>query len=193
LFYQKTKLAKELQKQGLNEKVCCLNWTLKIIEFPYLCSFESKDQIMGRIMAIDYGQKRAGIAVTDESQIIANGLATVHVKDLMVFLKEYIAREKVECIVIGEPRDMKNLPSDASRFIEPFVKNIRKQFPGIVVERMDERFTSQMAFQTMIDAGLGKKSRQNKELIDTISATLILQSYMDHKRHQNNRNQTSQS
>ena len=134
---------------------------------------------MGRILALDYGQKRVGIAVTDESRIIANGLTTVHVKDLMAFLKEYIGKENVDCIVVGEPRDMKNRASDAARFIEPFVKHLKKQFPDIVVDRMDERFTSKMAFQTMIDAGLKKKSRQNKELVDTISATLILQSYME--------------
>ena len=134
---------------------------------------------MGRILALDYGQKRVGIAVTDESRIIANGLATIHVKDLMAFLKEYIGKENVDCIVVGEPRDMKNRASDAARFIEPFVKHLKKQFPDIVVDRMDERFTSKMAFQTMIDAGLKKKSRRNKELVDTISATLILQSYME--------------
>ncbi len=143
---------------------------------------------MGRIMAIDYGQKRVGLAVTDPDRIIANGLATKHVKDLMAFLKDYIARENVDCIVVGEPRDMKNMASDASRFIEPFVKKLQKQFPAIRVDRMDERFTSQMAFQTMIDAGLGRKSRQNKELVDTISATLILQSYMEQQRHLSNRN-----
>ncbi len=134
---------------------------------------------MGRILALDYGQKRVGIAVTDESRIIANGLTTVHVKDLMAFLKEYIGKENVDCIVVGEPRDMKNRASDAARFIEPFVKHLKKQFPDIVVDRMDERFTSKMAFQTMIDAGLKKKNRRNKELVDTISATLILQSYME--------------
>jgi putative holliday junction resolvase len=143
---------------------------------------------MARIMAIDYGQKNVGLAVTDESQIIATGLTTVHVKDLMAFLKDYTSREKVECFVVGEPRDMMNKPSDATRFIEPFVKHLKKQFPGIIVERVDERFTSQMAFQTMIDAGLGKKDRQNKKLIDTISATLILQSYMEVKKHEQERN-----
>ncbi len=143
---------------------------------------------MGRIMAIDYGQKRVGISVTDESRIIATGLTTVHVKDVMDYLKKYISKEKVDCIVVGEPKDMKNRASDASRFIEPFVKHLKKQFPDITVERMDERFTSQMAFQTMIDAGLSKKGRQNKELVDTISATLILQSYMEKVRHENQRN-----
>lgn len=142
---------------------------------------------MGRIMALDYGQKRVGIAVTDEGRIIANGLTTLHVKDVMSFLKDYISREKVDCIVVGEPRDMKNKASDASRYIEPFVKHLRKQFPAILVDRMDERFTSRMAFQTMIDAGLGKKDRRNKELVDTISATIILQSYLEFKSHESSR------
>jgi putative Holliday junction resolvase len=142
---------------------------------------------MGRIMALDYGQKRVGIAVTDESRIIANGLTTLHVKDVMSFLKDYVSREKVDCIVVGEPRDMKNRASDASRYIEPFVKHLRKQFPAILVDRMDERFTSRMAFQTMIDAGLGKKDRRKKELVDTISATIILQSYLEFKLHESSR------
>lgn len=134
---------------------------------------------MGRILAIDYGQKRAGIAVTDEMKMIANGLTTVHVKDLIAFLKDYCSREQVECMVVGEPLDMKSQASYAARFIEPFVKHLRKQFPEMRIERMDERFTSQMALQTMIDAGLSRKARQNKELVDTISATLILQSYLE--------------
>mgnify|MGYP006286283981 CR=1 FL=1 len=142
---------------------------------------------MGRIMALDYGQKRVGISVTDESRIIANGLTTLHVKDVMSFLKDYVSREKVDCIVVGEPRDMKNRASDASRYIEPFVKHLRKQFPAILVDRMDERFTSRMAFQTMIDAGLGKKDRRKKELVDTISATIILQSYLEFKLHESSR------
>ncbi len=134
---------------------------------------------MGRILAIDYGQKRVGIAVTDKNKIIANGLATIHVKDIMSFLKEYIEKEDVECIVIGKPLDMKSKDSDASRFIEPFVKQVKKQFPKISVERIDERFTSQLALKTMQDAGLKRKARQNKSLVDTISATIMLQSYME--------------
>ncbi len=136
---------------------------------------------MGRILAIDYGQKRAGLAVTDKDKIIATGLATVHVKDLMQYLKDYLSKEEVECIVIGEPFDMKGKASDASRFIDPFVKHLKKQFPEIIVERMDERYTSQMALQTILDAGIKKKARQNKELVDKISATIILQSYMEMK------------
>lgn len=133
---------------------------------------------MARIMAIDYGSKRTGIAVTDPLQIIATGLITVHSKDIIDFLKKYMEKEEVSCIVVGEPKRMNNEPSDAARFIEPFVVHLKRSFPGIKVERMDERFTSKMAFQTMIDGGLKKKDRQDKELVDQISATIILQSYM---------------
>ncbi len=134
---------------------------------------------MGRILAIDYGRKRVGIAVSDELRIIAGGLCTLNVQEVIPFLKEYISKENVDCIVVGEPFDMQMRASDASRYIEPFVKHLRKQFPDMAVERMDERFTSQMAMQTMRDAGLSKKARQNKALADTISATLILQSFME--------------
>jgi len=134
---------------------------------------------MGRILAIDYGRKRVGIAVTDPLQMIANGLETVAAKDIWEYLSDYMRREEVETIVVGEPRDMMNRPSDASRFVEPFVKKLRKTYPEMKIERFDERFTSKMAFQTMIDGGLSKKKRRNKALIDTISATLILQSYLE--------------
>jgi putative Holliday junction resolvase len=129
-------------------------------------------------MAIDYGSKRVGIAVTDPQQIIATGLTTVHSKDVIEFLKGYIAKEPVECIVVGEPKRMNNEPSDSARFIDPFVVHLKRTFPAIKVERLDERFTSKMAFQTMIDSGLKKKDRQNKALVDEISATIILQDYM---------------
>ncbi len=137
---------------------------------------------MSRIMAIDYGQKRAGIAVTDPMQIIANGLETVHVKDIWRFLDNYLKNEVVETIVVGEPRNMNNMPSDASRFIEPFVKHLKKRYPDIKIDRYDERFTSKMAHDTMLSAGLGKQKRQNKSLVDTISATFILQSYLESKK-----------
>ena len=140
--------------------------------FYYFCN-------MARLMAIDYGSKRVGIAVTDPMQIIATGLTTVHSKDLIDFLKTYTSKEEVECIVVGEPKQMNNEPSESARFIEPFVVHLKRTFPTIKVERMDERFTSKMAFQTMIDSGLKKKARQNKELVDEISATIILQSYMN--------------
>src|SRR5688500_9005672 len=102
---------------------------------------------MGRIMAIDYGSKRVGIAVTDPLQMIATGLTTVHSKDVIQFLKDYVAKEKVDCIVVGEPKQMNNEASDSSRFIEPFVKHLSRTFPAVRIERMDERFTSKMAFQ----------------------------------------------
>ncbi len=136
---------------------------------------------MGRILAIDYGQKRVGLAVTDELQIIATGLDTIHVKDIMQYLKDYVKREKVDRFVVGEPVQMNNQPSDAQRFTEPFVKNLRKQFPNIAVDRFDERFTSKLAHDTMLTAGLKKKDRQNKALVDKISATMILQSYLHSK------------
>lgn len=137
---------------------------------------------MGRILAIDYGQKRAGIAVTDELQIIANGLTTVHVKDIWEFLSQYLSEQKVDCIVVGEPKDMKNKPSDVSRFIEPFVRKLIRKFPEITVERYDERFTSKLAHDAMIESGLGKLKRRDKALVDKISATIILQSYLSTKR-----------
>lgn len=137
---------------------------------------------MGRILAIDYGRKRVGIAATDPGQIIANALTTVHAKDIFTFLKEYLQKEDVECIVVGEPRQMNNQSSESERFIEPFVRKLKKIFTGIKIDRFDERFTSKMAFQSMIDAGLKKKDRQNKELVDSISATIILQSYMEAKK-----------
>lgn len=134
---------------------------------------------MARIMAIDYGSKNVGIAVTDPLQIIATGLTTVHSKDVIDFLKKYMEKEEVVCIVVGEPRQMNNEPSESARFIEPFVMHLKRTFSGIKVERMDERFTSKMAFQTMIDSGLKKKARQDKKLVDEISATIILQSYLN--------------
>ncbi|MFL5763082.1 MAG: Holliday junction resolvase RuvX [Bacteroidia bacterium] len=137
---------------------------------------------MARLMAIDYGSKRVGLAVSDPSQIIATGLTTVHSKDLIEFLKDYFSKESVECIVVGEPKRMNNEPSDSARFIEPFVVHLKRTFPKIKVERLDERFTSKIAFQTMIDSGLKKKDRQNKELVDEISATILLQDYMNRKK-----------
>jgi putative holliday junction resolvase len=132
-----------------------------------------------RIMAIDYGQKRTGIAVTDPLGMIANGLVTVPSHTAVQFVLDYTQKEAVERIIVGEPRDMQNMASDASRFVEPFVKKLRLALPEMPVERIDERFTSKMAFQTMIDAGLNKKRRRDKALVDTISATIILQSYLE--------------
>ena len=133
---------------------------------------------MGRILAIDYGQKRVGFAVTDELRICAGALDTIHVSKAFEFLQNYLQTENVDIVVIGEPKKLDNTASDSTRFIEPFVQRVRKAFPDLEIVRVDERFTSIMAFQTMIDAGLKKKERQNKALVDRISATLILQSYL---------------
>lgn len=133
---------------------------------------------MSRILAIDFGEKRSGIAVTDELQMIASGLTTVSTGNLLSFLKQYIRDESVEVIVVGEPLTMQNEPSESERLITPFIEKLKKNFPTITIERVDERFTSKIAFQTMIDSGLNKKQRRNKALVDEISATIILQSYL---------------
>ncbi len=133
---------------------------------------------MARILAIDYGSKRTGIAVTDELQIIASGLTTVATNELITFLKDYTNKEQVELFLIGEPKQMDNSPSESEALIIPFIKKLEATFPNINIKRVDERFTSKMAFQTMIDSGLKKNQRKNKSLIDEISATLILQSYL---------------
>ncbi|QHI38981.1 Putative pre-16S rRNA nuclease [Kordia antarctica] len=133
---------------------------------------------MARILAIDYGKKRTGIAVTDEMQLIASGLTTVRTHDLIPFLKEYVAKEKVELFLVGEPKQMNYEASESEVLIVEFIRLLTKAIPTIPIKREDERFTSKMAFQTMIDSGLKKKQRQNKSLIDEISATIILQSYL---------------
>ncbi len=135
---------------------------------------------MARILAIDFGKKRTGIAVTDELQIIASGLTTVDTKELIKFLQEYIEKENVELFLIGKPKRMNNSDSESEELIIQFLKKLAKNIPDIPVLRVDERFTSKMAFQTMIDGGLKKKQRRNKGLVDEISATIILQSYLYH-------------
>lgn len=137
---------------------------------------------MGRILAIDYGQKRVGLAVTDPLKIIANGLTTVPSGEIFKFLADYTAKEQVELFVVGLPKKMNNEYSDSMRLIEPFVKALKKKYPNIPVEMVDERFTSVLAHQAMLAGGLKKKDRQNKALVDEISATIILQSYMESKR-----------
>ena len=136
---------------------------------------------MPRILAIDYGLKRTGIAVTDEMQLIASGLTTVESPTLISFLKTYFNQEKVEKVLIGEPKQMNGLPSESAPIIEKFVVDFIKNFPEMTLVRVDERFTSKMAFQSMIDSGLKKKQRQNKALIDEISATIMLQDYLGRK------------
>jgi len=134
---------------------------------------------LGRIIALDIGKKRCGIAVTDPLKIIANGLTTVATPTLVDFLTDYLKKETVEHLVIGYPKQMNNQPSEAVKYIDPIIKKKKKLFPSLPLTLVDERFTSKMAFQTMIDGGLKKKDRQNKELVDTISATIILQSYLE--------------
>ncbi|TVZ17220.1 Holliday junction resolvase RuvX [Maribacter sp. MAR_2009_72] len=133
---------------------------------------------MGRILAIDYGTKRIGLAVTDEMRMIAFGLTTVETSNIFSFLTDYFKKEHVSLIVVGEPKQMDNSASESEMYIQPFVEKLKTTFPTIDIERHDERFTSKMAFQTMIDGGLKKKQRKNKALIDEISATIILQSYL---------------
>lgn len=136
---------------------------------------------MPRILAIDYGMKRTGIAVTDELQIIASGLTTIPSETAIAFLKDYFAKENVAKVLIGEPKQMNGQPSESTPIIEKFVANFTTTFPEMKIERVDERFTSKMAFQTMIDSGLSKKQRQNKGLVDEIAATILLQDYLTRK------------
>ena len=137
---------------------------------------------MTRLLALDYGTKRVGIAVTDELQLIASGLCTVRTHDCMDFLIEYLSKESVSTIVMGIPKNLRNQNTDATPYVKGFAKQIRKQFPEMKVELIDERFTSKIAFQSMIDSGLKKKARQDKALVDEVSATLILQSYMEQQK-----------
>ncbi|MRH98907.1 Holliday junction resolvase RuvX [Kriegella sp. EG-1] len=136
---------------------------------------------MGRILALDYGRKRTGIAVTDELQLIASGLTTVLTKELLTFIVSYIKNEKVDKIVIGEPKQMNNEPSESEKDITAFINKLVDKLPETPIERQDERFTSKMAMSSMIVGGMGKKKRQNKALVDEISATLILQAYLNRK------------
>ena len=136
---------------------------------------------MGRVLAIDYGEKRTGIAITDPLQIVASGLTTVDTNTLIDFLKNYCSEENVDIFVVGLPKQMNNQPSQSESIIKPFLKKLKSNFPRISIIRIDERFTSKIALRTMIDLGLKKSRRRNKLLVDQISATLILQSYLDCK------------
>ena len=136
---------------------------------------------MARILSIDYGKKRTGIAVTDPLQIIANGLATVSTSELLSYLKDYLSREQVERIIIGRPIQTNGQPSENLQRVEQFVNRWKKEMPDVPVEYVDERFTSVLAHQAMIDGGLRKKARQDKALVDKISATIILEDYLRSK------------
>jgi putative Holliday junction resolvase len=138
---------------------------------------------LARILSVDYGKKRTGIAVTDPLQLIANGLTTVDTKQLFDFLSQYVLREEVECIVIGRPTQLDGQPSENLVRVENFVGRWRRAMPHIPINYYDERFTSAIAHQAIIDAGVKKKARrENKGLVDEISATIILQDYMNSKR-----------
>jgi putative holliday junction resolvase len=137
---------------------------------------------MGRILSIDYGNKRVGLAVTDPLKIIATRLTTVPTNDIWDFLADYFKREEVELVLVGYPRQLNNEPSEAIRYINPFLKKFTQVYKDMPLRLMDERFTSKMAFQTMIDAGVKKKDRQNKATIDGVSATIILQSYLEEQK-----------
>jgi putative Holliday junction resolvase len=134
---------------------------------------------MGRILAIDYGTKRVGVATTDPSRIIATGLTTIHPNELIAYLKDYMKSETVDRIVVGDPRRMNNEPAQAAAGADQLTERLKKEFPNVQFDRMDERFTSKMAFGAMIEGGLKKKQRADKALIDKMSATIILQSYME--------------
>jgi putative Holliday junction resolvase len=137
---------------------------------------------MARVLAFDYGTKRIGIAVTDPMQIIATGLDTVHPKDIIDYLKKYFQTEQVEKFVVGEPKQMDNTQSQSAIHVKGFVSLLRKTFPDIAIEMFDERFTSKMASAAIAQSGMGKKARQNKELVDTVSAVILLQSWMQKSR-----------
>lgn len=141
-------------------------------------------QPMGRILAIDYGRKRTGIAVTDTLQMIANGLTTVPSGELVAWLSGYVSKEPVDLFVVGQPKQMNNEPSENMKYVEAFVTHLKRIIPDIPVEYYDERFTSVLAHKAMLDGGLKKKKRQDKGLVDEISAVIILQSYLENKKYQ---------
>ena len=136
---------------------------------------------MGRIIGIDYGSKRIGLAVTDPLQIFASPLTTVSPADFDNFIKGYIKTDTVDAFVVGYPVQMNNQPSESVSYINPFIKKLKKEYPEIHIYLEDERFTSQMALRTMIDGGVKKKDRQDKSMVDKISASIILQSFLDHR------------
>lgn len=143
-------------------------------------------QLMGRIVAIDYGRKRTGLAVTDALQMIANGLTTVPSGELVKYLSDYVSKEPVDLFVVGQPKQMNNEPSENMKYVEAFVAHLKRTLPNIPVVYYDERFTSVLAHKAMLEGGLKKKRRQEKALVDEISAVIILQAYLESKKYQYN-------
>ena len=141
---------------------------------------------MGRILALDYGKKRVGVAVSDHLKITANGLDTVETNIIKEFVKGYLAKENIECLVIGYPKQMDDKISEAEKYITPFIKWVTRAYPDIRIERVDERFTSKLAEKALIDGGAKKMARRNKSLVDKISAVIILQSYLEILQKRNN-------
>lgn len=135
---------------------------------------------MARILAIDFGQKRTGLAATDPLQIIASGLCTVQTKNLMEWLKDYLSKEEVEKVIIGEPKNLDDTDTHATNMVRNFIVEFKKQFPNAIIEPVDERYTSKMAKQSMLEMGMKKKDRRNKAFVDEIAATIILQQYLGH-------------
>lgn len=186
---KKSNLATWWLCRGLVKRICPYNpqpnFTLCLLHQSRAVLLQNcifvKIVTMPRILAIDYGIKRTGIAVTDELQIIASGLTTIPSETAIAFLKDYFAKEPVAKVLIGEPKQMNGQPSQSAALIDQFVVRFQKEFPNMKLERVDERFTSKMAFQTMIDSGLSKKKRQNKALVDEIAATILLQDYLTRK------------
>ena len=138
---------------------------------------------MGRILAIDYGKKRVGLAVSDPLKMIATRLTTVSTNEIWNFLEDYLVKEEIDLVLVGYPRQLNNEPSEAINYINPFIRKFQSKYNQLPIKLMDERFTSKLAFQTMIDSGLKKKDRQNKELIDGVSATIILQSHLEEQKY----------
>ena len=136
---------------------------------------------MAKSLGIDYGKKRVGIAISDTSQIIATALCTIDTTDIFIFLNDLIKKEAIYCVVVGEPKNLDGSPTDSTQLTADFVAELTKRYPHIPIKNIDERFTSKMAFNTMIDSGLGKKKRQNKALVDEVSATIILQNFLYYK------------
>ena len=140
---------------------------------------------MGRILSIDFGRKRTGLAATDSLKIVANGLATVPTAQVIDFIKKYMATEEVELIVVGLPRQMNGEPSESTRYLKPFLDRLRKELPEVPVEMFDERFTSTIAHRSMLDGGMKKMDRRDKAIVDTIAATIILNAYLQSRQYQN--------